>query len=292
MKEESRKIVIKLSVGRRQSRKALIWFIHHEITALKNCRHSAPYLPLPRWTLKDCYLYKGQEFPALHDMKDNPKTTEAENKGINFFSTSTHFQSLSLTEEDCLSGSDYETKLQVSSFKGEEPTENDFAPFHARPLAGAVSHRQNRYVNFQSANIPFFLTSNVLFARKKVAKKKEKSEQMVSVRPDQRIHRGAQMSPEGSWEFHPETEHLGPVAHWQRHLPPTFVSSHASALVNNPACDGSCAERTYKRDHLQLFALWSRLMHIKSHYLSLAKPPTRVHLIWWMCNFLCLHAVS
>lgn len=83
MKEESRKIVIKLSV-RRQSRKALILFIHHEITALKNCRHSAPHLPLPRRTLKDCYLYKGQEFPALHDVKDNPKATEAENKGINF----------------------------------------------------------------------------------------------------------------------------------------------------------------------------------------------------------------
>lgn len=40
MREESRKIVIKLSARRRQSRKALIWFNHHEITALKNCQHT------------------------------------------------------------------------------------------------------------------------------------------------------------------------------------------------------------------------------------------------------------
>lgn len=45
------------------------------------------------------------------------------------------------------------------------------------------------------------------------------------------------------------------------------------------ACDGSRAERTDKCDHLQLFALWSRLMHIESHYLSLAKPPPES--IWY-----------
>lgn len=39
-REESRKIVIKLSVWRRQSCKALIWFNHHEIMALKNCSHT------------------------------------------------------------------------------------------------------------------------------------------------------------------------------------------------------------------------------------------------------------
>lgn len=40
MREESRKIVIKLSARRRQSRKALIWFNHHEITALKHWRRT------------------------------------------------------------------------------------------------------------------------------------------------------------------------------------------------------------------------------------------------------------
>lgn len=54
-----------------------------------------------------------------------------------------------------------------------------------------------------------------------------------------------------------------------------LLQVHVSALVNNPACDGSRAVCTYKCYHLQLFALWSRLMHIKSHYLSLAKPPSR-----------------
>lgn len=83
-REESRKIVIKLSARRRQSRKALIWFNHHVITALKNCRHTNADPPCV--TLKDWYLYKGQELPVLHDMKDNPKMTEAENKGINFSS--------------------------------------------------------------------------------------------------------------------------------------------------------------------------------------------------------------
>lgn len=40
-RKESRKIVIKLSARRRQTRKALIWFNDHEIRALKNCRHTS-----------------------------------------------------------------------------------------------------------------------------------------------------------------------------------------------------------------------------------------------------------
>lgn len=40
-RKESRKIVIKLSARRRQSRKALIWFNDHEIRALKNCRYTS-----------------------------------------------------------------------------------------------------------------------------------------------------------------------------------------------------------------------------------------------------------
>lgn len=94
-RKESRKIVIKLSARSRKSRKALMWFNDHEITALKICRHTNADPPSVLWTLKDWYLHRGQEFPVLHDMKDNSKMTEGENKGKNFSSqTLTHNTSI------------------------------------------------------------------------------------------------------------------------------------------------------------------------------------------------------
>lgn len=133
----------------------------------------------------------------------------------------------------------------------------------------------------------FFFTSNVLFARKQVAKKNKKREERAdgfcptwSASPPWSLN-----EPRGQLRIPSRNRTSGASGALTRYLPP---SSHASALVPVTALVQSAPPRATISDCLH--SGHGRCIERVIICPLLGLP--WVHLIWWMCNFLCLHAVS